>query len=190
MISSNTQHEDDRRSAAVDAVAAVLHAGRLKFPEHPYMHVLQARYYEVYRPNAHRMATSLKAAYALKPVTDFSTVAASVAVYRCKCVGLMCGHMLVLLSADIMIFCYQCSLERRLKGDTGLRVSAYLQFQEHLQAASKEMAGAITAQAQFWSELMTDRPDMQQLMNLGMVRRACVQQKLSRCNVLDGCNCR
>jgi len=70
----------------------------------------------------------------------------------------------------MMITSYQNALERKLKGDAELRVSAYLQFQDHERTASNEMAAAITAQAAFWAELMTDRPDMQRLMVLGMVR--------------------
>jgi len=74
----------------------------------------------------------------------------------------------------MMISCYQCALERRLKGDTDLRISGYVQFQDNVRIATNEMAAAITAQALFWSELMLDRPDMQQLMTLGLVSY-CIQ---------------
>jgi len=87
------------------------------------------------------------------------------------CWGVSEFSFTALILSDMMISCYQCALERRLKGDTDLRISGYVQFQDNVRVATNEMAAAITAQALFWSELMLDRPDMQRLITLGLVSR-------------------
>jgi len=68
-----------------------------------------------------------------------------------------------------MIAFYHLMLERKLKGGEDMRINDYLLFQEQVMRANQRMATAIIAQTEFWSELMTDQPDMQRLMGSGLV---------------------
>jgi len=69
-----------------------------------------------------------------------------------------------------MVAHYHIALERKLKSGADMRINDFLLFQEHIRRANQRMAASIVAQTEFWSELMTDRPDMQQLMASGLVR--------------------
>jgi len=58
------------RLSAVEAVAGVLKGGMRHFANHPFMHLQMARFFWIHRSNAHKMASALKNAHALKPLTD------------------------------------------------------------------------------------------------------------------------
>jgi len=58
------------RLSAVEAAATVLKSGMRHFANHPLMHLQMARFFWIHRSNAHKMASALKSAHALKPLTD------------------------------------------------------------------------------------------------------------------------
>jgi len=157
---SSTKPSDD----VIDAVAAVLKFGMRKWGTDAFMNIQMARFYWVYRANPHKMAMALQAAFGQKPLIDYGKFGEKTNMKRMR-------HSVPneMCRAVVMIAYYHLMLERKLKGGEDMRINDYLLFQEQVMRANQRMATSIIAQTEFWSELMTDQPDMQRLMGSGLV---------------------